>query len=310
MIFFKRTGQVLGAAMVMISAATANEITDSAIKLGYLKHAALAQFHRWYQYYERSEGGIENAVDILTPDVFVKSTSGEANGTEEYKARVAALPESWKNAHFLKSVEVTVNDDETLSLDATITYLNAGMRDDGAVVSADLSYDTTLVLGDDLLPKFSSIEISQNEVGTAEAFTDAYAENRALSVIHYYLAIIEDPSRDPEPAREVFAGDFSLNFSSGPITDFEGFKAWLAGTGSAVVASTHEFTGLSVSSQGDTIINAEMTFDWAGITPDGTKLIAQTHHRWQITNDVTERFARIKRVDVEIVIPFQPATAN
>ena len=47
-------------------------------------------------------------------------------------------------------------------------------------------------------------------------------------------------------------------------------------------------------------------FDWAGVMPDGTELIAKTRHQWTATNDVTERFARIKTMDVEVLEPFRP----
>jgi hypothetical protein len=37
------------------------------------QHAALAQMHRLYQIYESPDPRIENALDILTPDIKLKS---------------------------------------------------------------------------------------------------------------------------------------------------------------------------------------------------------------------------------------------
>lgn len=303
------SGVVLFAFSAPFSAETFG-VSDEDILDSYRKHAALAQYYRWYQFYERPEGGLENAVDILAADILLRSSLGEARGLEEYKKRAAQIPSHWSNAHFVESVEVDATDDGALTLTAKITYLNEGMRDDDKVRAADLTYSTELAQTGELLPKFTRIEITQDAVHEAERFVDAYAENRALSVVHYWLAIIEAPARDPEPAREILSDGFSLNFTSGAITDFDGFRTWLAGTGSSVSASMHDIRNVSVKAADDMGISVSMDFNWFGITPDGTRLIAETRHNWTLTNDVSERFARIKAMDVELVTPFQPASAN
>ena len=281
-------------------------MTQEEIKNGFREHAAHAQFYRWYQFYERPAGGIENALDILTEDVTVTSGLGTANGHEEYAARVSQLPTSWKNAHHVASTEITHGADGVMTLTAQITYQNAGMLEDGAVRQAELSYNVALTPGADVLPLLSEVTISPVSDGTAEEYRDAYADNRMLSLVHYWLALIEDPSRNPEPVREILADDFSLNFSSGAITDFDGFKAWLAGPGSQVAASTHLLENFSASENADGTYQLSVDFDWYGILPDGTELVAKTRHNWTATNDVTERFARIKTVDVEVLEPFRP----
>lgn len=298
----------VAAILATSGAAFSADMTEQDIKNGFKEHAAKAQFYRWYQYYERSEGGIENAIDILSPDVRVKSTLGEAKGTDAYRERVAQLPTTWKNAHFVNNVETTIEEDGTVSLNAEITYLNEGANEDGSLRAADLNYTTKLTTSDTLLPKFSSIEIDLDKMSDQTEYKDAYATNRALSVVHYWLAIIEDPARDPEPAKEILADGFALNFSSGAITDFEGLKAWLTGPAASVSASSHSLKNFSANADNDQEITLTVGFDWQGILPDGTRLEAETLHNWTLTNDITERFARIKRVDVEIIKPFQPVS--
>ena len=110
--------------------------------------------------------------------------------------------------------------------------------------------------------------------------------------------------------RELLAEDFSLNFSSGAITDLDGFAEWLAGPGSQVVASTHRISNLSH----ETLVENEryalrVDFDGEGILPDGTVVTARTRHRWTVADDVAERFARIESVDVEVLEPFAPKGA-
>lgn len=282
------------------------DLTQDQVRKGYLEHAALAQLHRWYQVYERPEGGIENALDILAQDVIVKSSLGEAKGHDAYKARVANLPKDWKNAHFVESSDIEINDDGSMTLKANITYLNQGMRPDGEVRTADLKYSMALVPGTDVLPKFTQIEISQLAEGETDEMRDAYGENRLLSLVHYWLALIEDPSRNPEPAREILADDFNLNFSSGTISDFDGFKQWLAGPGSQVAASTHIIDNFTYEDLGNDEYKLTVDFDWTGILPDGNEMVAKTRHSWRVTNDVNERFARIKSIDVEVIEPFAP----
>jgi ketosteroid isomerase-like protein len=286
--------------------ALADDMTPTQIKNGYLEHGALAQYHRWYQVYERAEGGIDNALDILAEDVVVTSGLGVAKGHEQYAQRVSQLPQSWKNAHHVRDVQVSINDDGAMALTADITYLNAGLLEDGGIRTADLTYTMALAPTESVLPKFTEITIAQNSDGTSDKFVDAYAENRLRSLVHYWLALIEDPSRNPEPVREILADGFALNFSSGAITDFAGFEAWLAGPGSQVAASTHVISEFSVMENADGTYGMTADFDWAGILPDGSELVAKTRHNWTVTNDVTERFARILTVDVEVLEPFRP----
>lgn len=284
----------------------AEDMPIDEIKNGFRVNAALSQLHRWYLYYEEPKYGIENQLDILAEDVTVTSGLGEAKGHMQYAERVAQLPTSWLNAHDVKSTTVTVNEDGSISLSADITYLNKGMLENGAVRSADVSYSTTLTPSDAVLPKFSTIKIVGSNEGEAETFVSAYGDNRMRSLVHYWLALIEDPARNPDPVREILADGFSLNFSSGAITDFDGFNAWLAGPGSSVTASTHKIGDFSQELVGDNQYTVSMTFDWNGILPDGTELAAKTKHSWGVVDDPTKRFAQIKTVDVEILEPFAP----
>ncbi|SFJ89443.1 hypothetical protein [Jannaschia pohangensis] len=294
------------AAIALTTTEGAAEMTPDEIRQGYRNHAAMAQYHRWYQVYERPEGGIANALDILTPDVTVTSGLGTANGHEEYAARVTQLPATWNNAHHVGSTEIVHSEDGAMTLTAQIVYQNLGMLPDGAARQADLTYAVELVPGEGVLPLLSSVVITQNGEPVSGEFRDAYAENRVLSLVHYWLALIEDPARDPEPVREILVDAFSLNFSSGAITDFNGFADWLAGPGSQIAASTHVISNFSVEETGDNTYAMTVDFDWSGILPDDSVMVARTRHSWAVVNDPTERFARIKAVDVEVLEPFRP----
>lgn len=276
------------------------------VKQGYVKHAAMAQLHRWYQIYENAETPIANQLDILELDIKLKSGLGEGIGHAAYVQRIDQLPKTWKNAHFVRSALVTLDADGVIGLDASLTYLNQGMQADGSVRTAELKYTTALRRTAALLPKFSRVEITQISEGTAAEFRPAYVENRVLSLIHYWLALVEDPERGLEPFTEILADGFELQFSSGPITDFKALELWLRGPASATVASTHEMANFSCEQVDQTTYRAQADFGWRGILPDDQLMVGKTRHHWQVVNDPKERFARIKALEVEVLEPFKP----
>ena len=276
------------------------------IKQGYTKHAALTQLYRWYLFYEHPDYGIENALDILSDDINVKSGLGEANGHQEYSDRVAQLPAHWKNAHHVGSPTVSIDDQGAIQLETDITYLNEGMLEESAVRTAQLRYTMTLATNNTVLPKFTRIAIAQKQDGATINFQSSYRHNRVRSLVHYWMALIEDPARNAEPVKEILSDEFSLNFSSGAITSFDQFSRWLAGPGSQVVASTHKISNFSTAETAELTYTATMDLDWNGILPDSTEMTAKTRHHWIIEDDPKKRFPRIRSMDVDIIEPFAP----
>ncbi len=281
-------------------------MTIDAIKQGYIKHAAMAQIHRWYQIYENSDTTLANQLDILTQDIKLKSGLGEGVGHEAYSQRIKQLPKTWKNAHHVRGSNCKVGADGTINLDIALTYLNLGMKPDGSVRSAELTYTTRLKPTANVLPQFSQIEIRQLSEGLVPAFKDAYPENRALSLMHYWLALIEDPKRNLDPFKEILADGLELQFSSGLITDFQAFEKWFRGPALAVAASTHEISNFSCEAINKNIWCVQADFVWQGIPPDGKEMAAMTRHHWTVIDNPQERFARIRTAIVEDLDPFKP----
>ena len=281
------------------------DMETAEIKMGYLRHAALTQMHRWYLIYEEPAYGIENQLDILDETIFIKSSLGEARGHDAYRERIKTIPSSWKNAHNILNSTFKADADGRLHLQVEIEYLNAGALPDGAIRSAQLAYNTQLTATESALPKFTEIVITPLASGTVDVFVPAYANNRMRSLVHYWFTLIEDPARDAEPVKEILAPQFLLNFSSGAITDLPAFKQWLSGPASQVVASTHAISDFSITQQADNQYQISMDLDWNGILPNQAEMMAKTRHHWLVADDPTERFARIQRMDVEILSPFE-----
>ena len=285
--------------------AMANDLhSEKAVRESYLQQGAMAQLHRWYQYYENAAVGMDNQLDILAKDVTIVSANGTAQGHEAYAAAVSQLPSNWQNSHDLQSSEIKVREDGTLGLNANITYKNVGMLEGNAIRALDISYDADLVQTDTPLPLFKSITIKTGASVEAGAFEDLYAQNRLLSLVHYWMAMVEHPDRNPEPFREVLAQEVDINFGSGPITGFDELKAWIAGPASSVSASRHDVHNFSYRTLDDGQYELTVDLDWTGIRPDDVWMTAKTRHVWTVKDNPSERFARIKKIRVEVLEPF------
>lgn len=284
--------------------AAAQSPGQEAIRNGYKKHAALAQLYRWYLYYERPDALLKNQIDILAENIRVKSPRGEVTNRAAYAKAVQTLPRTWRNAHFVHRHKVTVNADGTIAMTAEITYLNLGIKKDGGLTAARIGYATSLVGSKSVLPKFTNIVIKPVGAVTDKVYRSAYGENRVKSLMHYWLALIEDPARRLEPFKEILADGFVLNFSTGAIKDFATFEKWFRGPASSVAASTHFPSNVVVQRTGDNSYKLAADFGWEGFLKNGQEMTAKTRHIWLVVDDPAARFARIQRMDVTLLKPF------
>ncbi|GHB28062.1 hypothetical protein GCM10007094_15650 [Pseudovibrio japonicus] len=280
--------------------------SETEVRQSYQAHAAATQLLRWYQFYENTEASFENQLDILQDDVTITSTTGTANGHDEYKDRVAQIPSSWKNSHNLTDFNPTIDEDGNIQINASIIYQNIGMAEDGATVAYNIAYTTKLTPSDELLPKFSEITLTLGDPADAGTFTNLYPKNRLLSLAHYWMTLVEDPQRNAEPFREILAADFNIDFGRGAITTFDGFAEWIAGPASSVSASRHELQNFSYKELGDNRYELTVDLDWTGILPNDAWMTAKTRHTWTVSDNPQERFARIEKINVEVLEPFSP----
>jgi hypothetical protein len=250
------------------------------------RHAALAQLHRWFQFYERPDLPLEHQLELLRPDVRVRSGLGEAVGHAAYVQRVSQLPKTWSNAHFVVENDFVVVDDQRSTLRASVQYLNVGLLPAPAVRRADLRYTVELLAEPgSALPRFESVAIEQLREGRTDTFRDAYPENRLKSLLHRWLAIVDDPAGDPRALQDVLAAPFSLHFDQQPITDIAGLQAWLGAAAAHVTVAPTRFDNFSYSVLDDRRWTLQVELD-------------ASHHHLTVRNDPTERFARIERMEV------------
>jgi hypothetical protein len=135
-------------------------------------------------------------------------------------------------------------------------------------------------------------------------FEAAYPENRTKSFMHYWLYLMEN--RDAEKFKELLAPDFSLQLTSNDeITSFSKFEEWLKSISARVLTSFHSYKNFEVTDNKDNTFTVSVDFDWKGFNVAEEKMIAETHHEWLLTNNLDERFARMKRMKVTALKPFQ-----
>ncbi|PWA10494.1 hypothetical protein DB891_04490 [Flavobacterium laiguense] len=279
---------------------------NNIFELEQLTHLVLAQYHRWYQVYEVpfTEERIKNQKDILSDDVEISSQLGTTKGKEGLEDRLKVYT-GWQNAHHVKHTEVQLLPDGQLSLEADILYQN--IRPDNSKYSYTLHYSTELQPRENDLPLFTKLDLKPTGEVKEFIFEDAYPENRVKSFMHYWLYLMENPNSDK--FRELLAADFALQLSAGQnITALPEFDEWMKSISSRILTSSHSYNNLKIVDNEDNTFTVFVDFDWKGININNEKMIAETHHEWLLTNNMEERFARMKTMKVTIIKPFQVVT--
>ncbi len=278
---------------------TTDPETEKRLRESYIKHATLAQLHRWWQYHENAESGISNHLDLLSEDAIVRSANSEVIGLDAYREMALKKQSSCRTAHFLKSHTIDISIDGSIHLTADIIQFNIGTLPENGVSKSTVHFEATLQQTDTVLPLFTNILISQTGSGQVEIFQNAYLENRIRSLVHQFTALVEDPSRNPEPFREVLADEFSLNYLETPMTDFEMVKTWVASALSSVVASNHQIHDVSfeVADTGDYLVTIKM--DSRALFPDGSGVTSKNTQTWTLADSISDRFARIKKITID-----------
>ncbi len=254
------------------------------------RHAVLAQFFRWLQVYERPQTAatIQNHLDTLAENVIIETFTHTSTSKENYRQRLTFYQNN-HNAHHVEQVAVQTLDHNTLQIEATLLYQGYAVNHPRR--NYRVHYQALLSLSDDKLPLFTHIKLTLGDPVNAIPFKDSYAYNRAVSLLHQWLACVETANGDATRCKELLAPDFELDLGvSGVVKRGEQFENWIKTT-AAVHAGAHDENNLSVT-----------------VNPDGTILL-QTPQEWLLVNEASERFARIKKIVVEPLAPLQAVSA-
>ena len=267
-------------------------------------HAAKAQLYRWYNGYERpfTKARIANQLDLLAEDIHFITPNQILQGKVNYAKALDAY-QGMRIAHKIEEIAITEGEEGVVNISATILY--HGIQSNGTDNYLRLTYDTLLQSQEEDLPLFKHIKLDLAGGMESPEFEDSYATTRSLAVLHYYLYNVERLTTDVQPFKEILTKDFQLNLSpQTKITTIDGLAQWLKGAATQVSITSHHPKNISVVEKGD-YFELKVAFDWEGWTRTNKKMVASTHHVWQIVDQPNERFARIRQIDVETLVPFQ-----
>ncbi len=265
-------------------------------------HSAKAQYYRWYQLYERpmNKERIANQMDLFTDDLIIENAVDTLKGKENYPARLTVY-EGWKNAHHVQNVSFVTNSDGSNEIVADIRYQN--IQPDGKKASYTLDYIMKLDSTTKELPKLAKVIIKPTGV-TEDEFKDSYSTNRVNSLMYCWLAYVERLDGNVTPFKELLTEDFELNFStSSQIKTIEQLEGWLNGTPKQLSQSSHYPENITIKEINEHTFELSVVFDWYGIAKNGQKMKVKTSHKWIIIDDINERFAKIKKIDVSQIEP-------
>lgn len=262
-------------------------------------HLVLAQYHRWYQVYERpfTPQRVANQLNLLTDDIIVEGKSGVSHGKQEYVERLK-LFEGWKNAHHVQSTSVQLHGDDNFSLHAEILYQN--IRPNQERMSYKIHYEVLLTKTPSSLPLFKYVKIVPLETIENPLFEDAYISNRAISFMHYWCYCMEACHGNSAVFKELLSSKFQLQLSTypTPIENWTQFDNWVQTVQNQVQESSHYPKNFKVKENSDGTISVTVTFDWKGTMLSGKSLTAETQHEWILENNPDERFCRMKSMKV------------
>ncbi|CAZ98611.1 hypothetical protein [Zobellia galactanivorans] len=271
------------------------------------QHLAKVQLYRWYQLYERpmNDQRINNQLEMLDENITMINASEEFKGTKDYPKRLKVY-DGWQNAHHIKSIEVSLLEDNSIGLEADLHYQN--IKPNGEKQSYALHYNDIRLekfVGD--LPKFTRVEIVP--VGpTDEDFEDAYPTNRTKSLMHFWLAHMESLDGNVSPFKELLVDNFKLHFSTNnaPIVNIDDLEKWLNGTPKQLKESSHFPENFSVKVISEKEYEVDVDFVWEGLTKENQKLTATTTHHWVVQDNPNDRFAKIKEANITQKVPLAP----
>lgn len=273
-------------------------------RLSRRSHAAMAQFHRWFQLYEKlherptwTEDLVERQLQIFAEEFQLFTADGRTVDTRDaYRRGVRAYSSQERHSHHVDRLTVVELDAHRLGISAEVDYQHLDAS--GAVTAARINYEGELVGPVDSEPLFTRLKMSVARRTRGEEFADAYPANRALSVVHRFLSLVEAPEQGPYGLDEIIApdGELDLAFDTRTIRDRRELAARLSQWAHHVAPGTSRHTVGDfhlLAAENDRYAIA-MDLDWHATSTDGSPLAARMRHDWTLRDD-GGRYCRIVR---------------
>lgn len=141
-----------------------------------------------------------------------------------------------------------------------------------------------------------AIEVDGPSRGAAGPIDPLASRVRAL--VHFFMALVEDPRRDPTPFLELVGPTFALHYTDPAIADEAALRAWVTGRLASVTASEHVLHSVVV--QGAPAgWTAAVTMKSQALFPDGSGAISRNTQHWRGTDQPDARFPRLTEILID-----------
>ncbi|MCX4781702.1 hypothetical protein [Streptomyces sp. NBC_01264] len=276
-------------------------------RLSRRRHAATAQFHRWFQLYERPRDAerVERQLRLFADRFEITTADGRRiTSRDAYREGITAYGAEERHAHHVRHLAVTEIDPDHLRLDAEVHYERLDAS--GRTTRATIAYEGELIGSADFEPLFTTLKMTVADRSAEGTFTDAYPANRALSVIHRFLSLVEAPDLGGSAYDEFLGpdGELDLVLGTATVTSRGELARWLAESSQRLAAGTsrHTVEGFQVVTAQDGLYTVGMDLDWNGATATGEPVAARLRYDWTL-RDTGERYCRLVRSRNEPLVP-------
>ncbi|MFF7183385.1 hypothetical protein [Streptomyces sp. NPDC008121] len=276
-------------------------------------NSAAAQFYRWFQLYERPRSPelVERQLQLFAGSFEIVPAVGDPVRTRDgYRKGITAYGTHDRHGHHVQQMTVQELGPDRLSLQADVHYQCRSAT--GLVTGTRISYEGELTGSADLEPLFTHLRITPQEHLVAGDFTDTYPANRALSLVHRWLFLVEDPAAGVHAFDELLAPDeqCSLAFGTALITNRRAMACWLQESSQRVVTSRHTVEAFRVTGARNGEYRISMEFDWHGTAAeDGALMSGRMYHQWTLL-DTGERYCRVLEARATPIVPISRAVAG
>jgi len=256
---------------------------------GHRIHAALSQFYRWFLFYDATDGKLDHHLDTLAVSATFRSREGTFPTRDDYAVDIFEVPTEWQHAHFVRRVSARFVDADRVRLNADITYLNRGLLEGGAIQSSDLVFDFLVARDTNPLPAIEELSVQARQVGQTSEFRSSYGENRMRSLLHHWLALVEQMDTNPELLREILSPQLIDQFPATGLADLD----WLPSRAAAGLSIHYRVRKVEIEEfqPGEFQIDADL--DWYALTSDGEIVRGEVLQTLLVIDDPARRYPQI-----------------
>ncbi|MGW2207193.1 hypothetical protein [Streptomyces sp. NPDC001774] len=267
-------------------------------------HSAKAQFHRWFQLYERPRTPdlAERQLQLLADHFEIVTVAGDPVRTREgYRERIMAHGPEDRYGHRVKRVTVEEFGFYFLRMRAEVHSQHLGPS--GMVTGTHMVCDGELTGSVDFEPLFTRLKFTPIGITRDEELIDTYPENRARALVHRWLSLNEEPSLGAYAYDELIApdGEFTLMFGTAPLTDRCSVAAWLQSLAQRLATGRHVVEAFRMTEVRDGKYTIGMDIDCRG-SAESDPMAGRVRHEWTLL-DTAERYCRILTAQATPIVP-------